>query len=74
MVGQVVEVQGVGVACCGEVLVDCDGGDGEVWFEVEAVGYSGDELVQGDVEAVAREEAVVCEGVDAGTGAADLGG
>ena len=54
VVVEVVEVQCVVISCCGEGLIDRYGEDGEVGFEVEALGDAGDELVEGDVQAVAR--------------------
>lgn len=67
MMVKVIEVQGIVVTRGGEGLIDVHGVGGEDCIEVVSFPDASDELFQGDVQAVAREVAMVCEGVDPGT-------
>lgn len=70
MMVKVIEVQRMVVTRGGEGLIYVDGVGGEDCIEVVPFPEASDELCQGDVQTVAREVAMIGEGVDPWTRAA----
>ncbi len=67
MMFKVIEVQRIGVPRRGEVLIQVKGKGGEFRVEVESFRDASDELFQRDIQTVARDVAMIGEGVDTGT-------
>ena len=67
MMVKIIEIQRIVVTRCCEILIHCHGKDGEIRVEIESFLDASDELLQGNIETVAREIAMVGESVDTGT-------
>ena len=64
---KVIEVQRIIVPCRGEGLIRCHDRGGDVRFKIDSFQEASDELLQRDIQTVAREVAMIGEAVDSGT-------
>ena len=59
MMIKIIEVERVIVPCRGEVLIHCHSRDGEIRIEVEPFTNASDEVLQGYIQTVTREVAMI---------------
>lgn len=67
MMFKVIEIQGIVVSCRGEILIHVHCECSKVDVVIITFRDASDELFQGDIPPVAREVAMVGEGVNTGT-------